>query len=65
MAEAKRPYRINPRVARERARLGGIASQTVDAYITRLVNKGPTLTQEQKDRLAVLLRSDTETPAAS
>ena len=52
----KRPYRINPRVARERAALGGKASQTVDAYITRIVNRAPELTQAQKDRLSVLLR---------
>jgi hypothetical protein len=54
---SKRPYRINPRVARERAALGGKASQTIDAYITRLVNRAPELTPEQRDRLATLLRS--------
>jgi hypothetical protein len=52
----KRPYRINPRVARERAALGGKASQTLDAYITRIVNRAPELTAEQRDRLALLLR---------
>jgi hypothetical protein len=54
---AKRPYRINPRVARERAALGGKASQTIDAYITRIVNRAPELTPEQRDRLAVVLRT--------
>lgn len=55
---AKKPYRINPRVARERAALGGKASQTVDAYITRIVNRAPELTDAQRDRLALLLRRD-------
>ena len=45
---ARRPYRINPRVARERAAAGGRASQTVDAYITRIVNRAPELTPEQR-----------------
>jgi hypothetical protein len=54
---AKRPYRINPRVARERAALGGKASQTIDAYITRIVNRAPELTPAQRDRLAVVLRT--------
>jgi hypothetical protein len=52
----KRPYRINPRVARERAALGGKASQTVDAYITRIVNRAPELTEAQRARLAALLQ---------
>jgi hypothetical protein len=55
---AKRPYRINPRVARERAALGGKASQTIDAYITRIVNRAPELTPAQRDRLAVVLRTN-------
>ena len=58
----KRPYRINPRVARERAALGGKASQTIDAYITRIVNRAPELTPEQRDRLATLLRPSSRTP---
>jgi hypothetical protein len=53
---AKRPYRINPRVARERAAMGGRASHTLDAYITRVVNRAPELTPAQRDRLATLLR---------
>jgi hypothetical protein len=58
----KKPYRINPRVARERAALGGKASQTVDAYITRIVNRARELTPEQRDRLATLLRPSGRTP---
>jgi hypothetical protein len=58
----KRPYRINPRVARERAALGGKASQTLDAHITRIVNRAPELTPEQRDRLATLLRPSGRTP---
>jgi hypothetical protein len=56
----KRPYRINPRVARERAALGGKASQSVDAYITRIVNRAPKLTDAQRARLALLLRGGGE-----
>jgi hypothetical protein len=51
----KKPYRINPRVARERAALGGKASHTVDAYITRIVNRAPELNDAQRARLAALV----------
>jgi hypothetical protein len=52
---AKKPYRINPAVARERAALGGKASQSLDGWISRIVNRAPELTQAQRDRLAALL----------
>jgi hypothetical protein len=61
---AKKPYRINPRVARERAALGGKASQTVDAYITRIVNRAPELTDAQRARLAALLNGSSSVGAA-
>jgi hypothetical protein len=53
--QPKKPYRINPRVARERAALGGKASHTVDAYITRVVNRSGELTDAQRARLAALV----------
>ena len=35
-ATSKRPYRIDPEVARERARQGGLARSSPDVYITSL-----------------------------
>ena len=52
----KRPYSIDPDVARERAVKAGQASHSTDAYITRLINKAQSLTAEQRERLSVLLR---------
>jgi hypothetical protein len=49
----KRPYRIDPQVARERARKGARASRTPDAYIGQL--ERAELTATHKRRLAVLL----------
>lgn len=48
----------DPRVidAKRRMREGLLAE-----HIARVVNEAPPLTQEQRDRLAVLLRSDTAT----
>ena len=52
-APAKRPYRIDPAVARERSRRGALGRNSPDGYITCLSRV--TLTTEQKQRLAVLL----------
>jgi hypothetical protein len=49
----KRRYRIDPQVARERARKAGRARNTPDAYIRSLETAA--LTAEQKRRLALLL----------
>ena len=44
----------------ERARQAGRRSQSIDGYITRIVNRAPELTQAQRDRLAAILRPSTE-----
>jgi hypothetical protein len=49
----KRPYRIDPVVAHERARRGAAARNAPDTYIRQLA--AATLTTEQKRRLAELL----------
>ena len=49
----KRPYNIDPEVARERARRGGYARNTPDSHIRSLA--AVTLTVAQKRRLAALL----------
>jgi hypothetical protein len=52
---AKRPYTIDPDVARERAAKAGKASQSIDSYIRRLVARAPELTPQQRRDLAALL----------
>jgi hypothetical protein len=47
---------IDPTFTRERARKAGRAAHSVDAHIRALVDAAPTLTAEQRDRLATLLR---------
>jgi hypothetical protein len=49
----KRPYRIDPRVAYERARIGARARNSPDCYIGQL--ERASLTDEQKRRIAVLI----------
>ena len=62
MATSTRPRKIDdPAWRRERARKAGLASQSIDGYIKRLVDHAPELTAEQRDRLAGLLRG-TGTP---
>lgn len=52
-AASKRPYRIDPVVAHERARLGANARNSPDGYIRALARA--TLTTAQKRRLASML----------
>jgi hypothetical protein len=52
-APAKRPYRIDPEVARERASRAARVRNSPDTYIGQL--ERATLTTGQKQRLAVLL----------
>jgi hypothetical protein len=52
-----RPYTIDPQVAHDRASKAGRASHSLDSYVKRIVDRAPELTPEQRDRLAVLLRS--------
>jgi hypothetical protein len=54
---AKRPYRIDPQVAHERAIVGAKSRTTVDYHIRKLVEAAPPLTAEQRDKLALLLRA--------
>jgi hypothetical protein len=63
-AAPKRPYRIDPEVAHERARIGANARNSPDGYIKALARA--TLTAAQKRRLAALLMPflDEEEPAA-
>lgn len=49
----KRPYRIDPQVAHERAMKGAAVRNSPDGYIKALARA--TLTDEQKRRLASLL----------
>ena len=48
----------DPDWRRERARAAGKASQALDAYITRIVNRAPELTDDQRARLRALLRPE-------
>lgn len=48
--------RLSPEQRIERARNAGIASQSNDALIRRIVDRAPELTQDQLDTLAALLR---------
>lgn len=52
---ASRGIASDPEYRRERARIAGLAGNTIDNYIKRLVDRAPELTQEQRDRLALLL----------
>ena len=52
-AAPKRPYRIDPQVAHERAIQAALIRNSPDGYITSLSRV--TLTTAQKHRLAVLL----------
>ncbi len=52
-AAPKRHYRIDPEVARERARRAALARNAPDTYIGQL--ERAELTDEQKRRIAVLL----------
>lgn len=59
MAESRpkrRPYRIDPKVAHERAVKAANARTSLDHYIERVVDRAPELTPEQRDKLALLLR---------
>jgi hypothetical protein len=47
----------DPAVRRERARRAGLASHSLDCYVRKLVARAPELTNEQRDKLALLLRS--------
>jgi hypothetical protein len=51
-----RPYRIDPQVARERAKKASAAAHSTDNMIQRLVDRAPTLTEEQRAKLSALLR---------
>lgn len=52
--------RLTKRERIEQARKAGRRSQSVDGWITRIVNRAPELTQAQRDRLAAILRPSTE-----
>jgi hypothetical protein len=52
-AAAKRPYRIDPAVARERASRAARVRNSPDTYISQL--ERAELTDEQKRRIAALL----------
>ena len=56
-AVAKRPYRIDSEVAHARAVNAGVSRTTTEYYVAKLVEKAPELTAEQRDKLALLLRS--------
>lgn len=60
---AKRPYRIDPAVAHERAVKGGKSRTTVDYHARKLVEGWPELTVEQRDRIRSLLLSASQVPA--
>jgi hypothetical protein len=49
----------DPAVRKERAHRGGASRTTVDYYVSKLVDRAPELTPEQRDRLAALLRPPT------
>jgi hypothetical protein len=46
----------DPQFRRDRAVKAGRASQSLDSYIGRIVDRAPELTPEQRDKLATLLR---------
>jgi hypothetical protein len=62
-AAPKRPYRIDPVVAHERARLAARVRNSPDTYIGQLERSE--LTAEQKRRLAVLLMPFLDDAAAA
>jgi hypothetical protein len=54
-----RPYLgplSDPEVRHERGSRGGLARTSVDYHIRKLIDAAPPLSQEQRDKLAVLLR---------
>jgi hypothetical protein len=46
----------DPKFRRDRASKAGRASQSLDSYIGRIVDRAPELTPAQRDKLATLLR---------
>jgi hypothetical protein len=48
-------YNIDPVVAHERARKAALARETTDHHIQRIVDRAPSLTAEQIERLRSLL----------
>jgi hypothetical protein len=47
----------DPEFRHRRAKCGRAAQETTEHYIRKLVDRAPELTPEQRDRLAILLRS--------
>lgn len=46
----------SPEVRRERARKGGLAKNSLDAYVKRIVDRAPELTDEQVEKIRRALR---------
>jgi hypothetical protein len=60
MARKKRYYvrMVDPDVAKETARKGGLARTTPDYHIRKLTELAPALTEDQRQRLAALAAGD-------
>ena len=52
-----KPSAADPEFRHERARKAAAARHSIDTYITSIVDRAPELTAEQRDRLALLLRT--------